>query len=357
MARDGWTKTRKKTTSFGPVTGALQYHKPGDDQVYAGLPAVARAYYPDLVAVAPRPAPARRQSPPATRAPLLRILDHVSAPFKGSKARYAGIVVGVGRGTVDVHFLDGDFAAGVEAAAVYTGRRPRVGPGPPIALGARVAELSAPATLLVVVAFDDAYAVCSGTAGNRAFQRDVLRSFVDRDGDSSDDDAAPTAPPLDAEDNDDEALDDAPAAPMDDDDDALAVPPAPDAATEAPAVPLFAVDETVLVGKNKDVATVQRATRAGENVVLVRWENTAYGEQEVDVADVEKLDLAAGRSRRSSAAPRERAPAAAAVAVTLAAAEAFATADVLRHGTPAGDLGGRRREQAPLPQPDLEAKI
>ena len=42
----------------------------------------------------------------------------------------------------------------------------------------RVALLNAPETELVVVAFDDAYAVVSGPAGNRAYQRDVLRAAV-----------------------------------------------------------------------------------------------------------------------------------------------------------------------------------
>ena len=66
----------------------------------------------------------------AGRAP--RVLDHVQAPYKG-RGQFVGIVVAVGRGTVDVHFLDGDFAAGVDAAAVslYTGRRPRASAGLP----------------------------------------------------------------------------------------------------------------------------------------------------------------------------------------------------------------------------------
>ena len=56
MARDGWTMKRKP--SKFKVTGTPQYFKPGDEQAYTGLPAVARAYYPDLVvAVAPRSAP------------------------------------------------------------------------------------------------------------------------------------------------------------------------------------------------------------------------------------------------------------------------------------------------------------
>ena len=56
--------------------------------------------------------------------PALRVLHHVTAPYRG-RGQFVGIVVAVGRGTVDVHFLDGDFAAGVDAAAVslYTGRR------------------------------------------------------------------------------------------------------------------------------------------------------------------------------------------------------------------------------------------
>ena len=114
------------------------------------------------------------------------------------RGRYAGIVVAVGRGTVDVHFLDGDFAAGVDAAAVslYTGRRLRVGAGPALAKGQKIATLKEPTVPLVVVAFDDAYAVVSGPDGNRAYQRDVLRAFDDND---SSDDEAPAAPPLDAE--------------------------------------------------------------------------------------------------------------------------------------------------------------
>ena len=57
MARDGWTMKRKP--SKFKVTGTPQYFKPGDEQAYTGLPAVARAYYPDLVvAVAPPRAPA-----------------------------------------------------------------------------------------------------------------------------------------------------------------------------------------------------------------------------------------------------------------------------------------------------------
>ena len=35
--------------------------------------------------------------------------------------------------------------------------------------------------------------------------------------------------------------------------------------------PLLAVDETVLVGSNKHVAKVERATKPGDDVVLVRW--------------------------------------------------------------------------------------
>ena len=79
--------------------------------------------------------------------PALRILDHVQAPYRG-RGQFIGIVVAVGRGTVDVHFLDGDFAAGVDAAAVslYTGRRAQLararGAGPPISLGTRVALLN-----------------------------------------------------------------------------------------------------------------------------------------------------------------------------------------------------------------------
>ena len=61
MARDGWTMKRK-VTPLGPITGTPRYYKPGDDSAYPGLPAVARAYYPDLVVggvpdwVAPKPA-------------------------------------------------------------------------------------------------------------------------------------------------------------------------------------------------------------------------------------------------------------------------------------------------------------
>ena len=79
--------------------------------------------------------------------PALRILHHVTAPYRG-RGQFVGIVVGVGRGTVDVHFRDGDFAAGVDAAAVslYTGRRAQLararGAGPPISLGTRVALLN-----------------------------------------------------------------------------------------------------------------------------------------------------------------------------------------------------------------------
>ena len=133
---------------------------------------------------------------PRKAAVKLRVLDHVAAPYMG-RGRYAGIVVAVGRGTVDVHFLDGDFAAGVDAAAVslYTGRRLRVGAGPALAKGQKIATLKEPTVPLVVVAFDDAYAVVSGPDGNRAYQRDVLRAFDDR-GDDLSDDEAPAAPPL-----------------------------------------------------------------------------------------------------------------------------------------------------------------
>ena len=239
--------------------------------------------------------------------PALRILDHVAAPYRG-RGQFAGIVVGVGNGTVAVHFLDGDFAAGVDVAAVslYTGRRPRASAGSPIAVHMRVALLNEPSTPLVVVAYDDAYAVVSGPDGNRAYQRDVLRAFDDND---SSDDEAPAAPPLDAE-----ALDaDAPAAPMEvDDDDA---PPAPppvdddddDDDDDAPVTPLLAVDETVLVGSNKHVAKVERATKPGDDVVLVRWQSTGHRE-EIDLSEVERLDLNGGRSsRRSTAAARETA--------------------------------------------------
>ena len=323
MARDGWTMKRK-VTHLGPITGTPRYYKPGDDQVYAGLTAVARAYYPDLVAaVAPRSAPAAAPRKPRKAAAKLRVLDHVAAPYMG-RGRYAGIIVAVGRGTVDVHFLDGDFAAGVDAAAVslYNGRRLRVGAGPALAKGQKIATLKEPSTPLVVVAFDDAYAVVSGPAGNRAYQRDVLRSFDDH-GDDSSDEEAPAAPPLDAED-DDEPLD-APAAPMDVDDDAPAAPAAPmdaddddappapppvdddddDDDDDAPVTPLLAVDETVLVGSNKHVAKVERATKPGDDVVLVRWQSTGHRE-EIDLSEVERLDLTAGRSsRRSTATARE----------------------------------------------------
>ena len=147
----------------------------------------------------------------------LRVLHHVTAPYRG-RGQFIGIVVAVGRGTVDVHFLDGDFAAGVDAAAVslYTGRRPRASAGLPLAARMRVALLNAPETVLVVVAFDDAYAVVSGPDGNRAYQRDMLRAF-DPDGDSSDD--------------------------------------------EAPASQLVQ-GETVMVGRTGHVATVEQAPRA-----------------------------------------------------------------------------------------------
>ena len=112
----------------------------------------------------------------------LRVLDHVQAPYKGL-GQFDGIVVAVGRGTVDVHFLDGDFAAGVDAATVSlrTGRRAQLararGAGPPLAQRMRVALLNAPETELRVVAYDDAYAVVSGPEGNRAYQRDMLRAL------------------------------------------------------------------------------------------------------------------------------------------------------------------------------------
>ena len=70
-------------------------------------------------------------------------------------------------------------------------RRLRVGAGPALAKGQKIATLKAPTVPLVVVAFDDAYAVVSGPDGNRAYQRDVLRAFDDRGDDSSDDEAAP----------------------------------------------------------------------------------------------------------------------------------------------------------------------
>ncbi len=185
----------------------------------------------------------------AGRAP--RVLDHVTAPYRG-RGQFVGIVVAVGRGTVDVHFLDGDFAAGVDAAAVslYTGRRPRASAGSPIAV--RMALVNEPSTPLVVVAYDDAYAVVSGPEGNRAYPRDMLRAF-DPNGDSSDD--------------------------------------------EAPASQLVQ-GETVMVGRTGHVATVERAPHAGDDKVLLRWESTRACE-EVALSEVEKLS--AGRSSRRSA--------------------------------------------------------
>ena len=188
--------------------------------------------------------------------------------------------------------------------SLYTGRRTRVGAGPALAKGQKIATLKEPTVPLVVVAFDDAYAVVSGPDGNRAYQRDVLRAFDDRDDDSSDDEV-PAAPPLDAE-----ALDaDAPAAPMEvDDDDAPAAPPPlddDDDDDDDAVTPLLAVDETVLVGSNKHVAKVERATKPGDDVVLVRWQSTGHRE-EIDLSEVERLDLNGGRSsRRSTAAARE----------------------------------------------------
>ena len=179
--------------------------------------------------------------------PALRVLHHVTAPYRG-RGQFVGIVVAVGRGTVDVHFRDGDFAAGVDAAAVslYTGRRPRASAGLPLAVRMRVALLNAPETELVVVAYDDAYAVVSGPDGNRAYQRDMLRAF------------------------DDEALNaDAPATPMDDDDDDDEGAPAPQ----------LALGETVLVGRVGHVATVEQVPRAGDEEVLLRWESTGHCEE------------------------------------------------------------------------------
>ena len=85
--------------------------------------------------------------------------------------------------------------------------------------------------------------------------------------------------------------------------------PAAAAAAAAAAAPAsavrFAVSETVLVGNSKHVATVKRATRAGDDTVLVRWESTGHRE-EVALAGVEKLDLGAGRARRRSTVLHER---------------------------------------------------
>ena len=183
----------------------------------------------------------------------LRVLDNVTAPYRG-RGQFAGIVVGVGNGTVNVHFMDGDFAAGIDATTVSlrTGRRPRASAGLPLAVRMRVALLNAPETELVVVAFDDAYAVVSGPEGNRAYQRDMLCAF-DPDGDSSDD--------------------------------------------EVPASQLVQ-GETVMVGRTGHVATVEQAPRAGDDKVLVRWESTRACE-EVVLSEVEKLS--AGRSSRRSA--------------------------------------------------------
>ena len=158
----------------------------------------------------------------------------------------------------------------VHGAARPVGARP--GAGPPIAVGTRVALLNAP-TPLVVVAYDDAYAVVSGPDGNRAYQRDMLRAF-----EAFDDEAlnATTRSPR-------------PSPPMDDDDD-------DDEGTRPRAQ--LARGETVLVGRVGHVATVEQVPRAGDDEVLLRWESTGHCE-EVALSEVEKLS--AGRSSRRSA--------------------------------------------------------
>ena len=78
--------------------------------------------------------------------------------------------------------------------------------------------------------------------------------------------------------------------------------PAPAAEAAAPA-PQLELGETVLVGRPGHVATVERAPRAGDDEVLVRWESTGHCE-DVALADVEKLS--AGRSSRRSRVLHER---------------------------------------------------
>ena len=126
--------------------------------------------------------------------PALRVLHHVTAPYRG-RGQFVGIVVAVGRGTVDVHFRDGDFAAGVDAAAVslYTGRRPRASAGLPRRAHACGSPKCTRNGAGVVASTTPTPSSAAG--GNRAYQRDT-RAF------------------------DDEALNaNAPATPMDDDDD------------------------------------------------------------------------------------------------------------------------------------------
>ena len=57
------------------------------------------------------------------------------------------------------------------------------------------------------------------------------------------------------------------------------------------------------MGRPGHVATVERAPRAGDDEVLVRWESTGHCE-DVALADVEKLS--AGRSSRRSRVLHER---------------------------------------------------
>ena len=102
---------------------------------------------------------------------------------------------------------------------------------------------------------------------------------------------------------------DAPAAPMvgggqprraaaldddDDDDDDDAV------------TPLLAVDETVLVGSNKHVAKVERATKPGDDVCSCA--GRARPPRGIDLSEVERLDRRgarrAGRRRRRAEPPR-----------------------------------------------------
>ena len=141
----------------------------------------------------------------------------------------------------------------------------------------------------------------SGPEGNRAYQRDVLRAFDDND--SSDDEARP-APRL---------MRPAPATPMDvDDDDAPAAPPPldDDDDDDDAVTPLLAVDETVLVGSNKHVAKVERATKPGDDVVLVRWQSTGHRErstyQKWSGSTSPRDARRAGRRRRRAKSNRKR---------------------------------------------------
>ena len=85
MARDGWTMKRK-VTPMGPITGTPRYYKPGDDVAYAGLPAVARAYYPDLIVggvpgwTAPKPKPPK--PPAAASVGLATPADEVKLDYR-----------------------------------------------------------------------------------------------------------------------------------------------------------------------------------------------------------------------------------------------------------------------------------